>query len=514
MHKHRSHTLHLPRHRHSDKAPTPGHGDGNHAHPPGHGHAPRGHGKTAGTGILLLLALAQLMVILDISAVNVALPDLARDLGIGGGDLGWTITSYSLVFGSLLLLGGRAADLLGRRRVFLAGLGVFTVASLASTLATSEALFFAARAGQGLGAAMLSPAALSIITTTFQGPDRAKALGVWGAVGGAGAAIGVLLGGTLTELVDWRAIFLINLPVGLGVAIGAMRLIPADSARPGWRGLDLRGALVATVSLGAIVYALSQAADAGWTSAQTLGLGLAGLLGLAAFTALELRTRTPLLNIARLGEHGVGGGFAMMLAASAVLFGSFLLTSIYLQDVLGFGALETGLAFLPLAVIIGVGAHAGSHVVGHVGLRIAMAAAFALIAGGMLLLTGVDGSGSYVADVLPGMLVAGLGLGIALVGVALSVLTGAADHEAGMLSGLNTTGHEIGGSLGVAVLVTIATGAMGTGASAATVANGLGDAFLVSAIIAAAAGFVGLVVLPSAASFLPKLRVAPRVAIH
>jgi hypothetical protein len=204
----------------------------------------------------------------------------------------------------------------------------------------------------------------------------------------------------------------------------------------------------------------------------------------------------------------------MMLAASAVLFGSFLLTSIYLQDVLGTGALETGLAFLPMAVIIGLGAHLGSHLVGHAGLRIAMAIAFALIAAGMLLLAGVDADGSYVGDVLPGMLVAGLGLGIALVSVALSVLTGAADDEAGMLSGLNTTGHEIGGSLGVAVLVTIATGAIGTGASGASLADGLGDAFLVSGIIAAVAGVVALFVLPSAASFLPKLRLAPRVAIH
>jgi EmrB/QacA subfamily drug resistance transporter len=467
--------------------------------------------------LLLLLALAQLMVILDISAVNVALPELASDLDIAGSDVGWTITSYSLVFGSLLLLGGRAADLLGRRRVFLTGLGVFTVASLASALATSEAVFFAARAGQGLGAAMLSPAALSIITTSFHGPARAKALGVWGAVGGAGAAVGVLLGGTLTELVDWRAIFLINLPVGIGVALAAMKAVPADVARPRWRGLDLRGAVVATASLAALVYALSQATDAGWTSTQTLGLGFAGLAGLAAFAALELHAPKPLLNIARLGDRGVGGGFLMMLTASAVLFGSFLLTSMYLQEVLGTGALETGLAFLPMAVIIGLGAHLGSHLVGAAGLRIAMAAASALTAGGMLLLAGVDSPGSYLSDVLPGMLVAGLGLGIALVSVALSVLTGAGDDEAGMLSGLNTTGHEIGGSLGVAVLVTIATGAIettGGSASAADLASGLSDAFLVSGVIAAISGVVALVVLPSAASFLPKMRLAPRVAMH
>ena len=479
-------------------------------------HPSRSHKLHLHGALLLLLAVAQLMVILDISAVNVALPDLAEDLRISGGDLGWTITSYSLVFGSLLLLGGRAADLLGRRRVFLTGLGMFTVASLTSALAGSAAVFFAARAGQGLGAAMLSPAALSIITTSFHGPERAKALGVWGAVGGAGAAIGVLLGGTLTELVDWRAIFLINLPVGIAVAVGAMKTVPADVGRPRWGGLDLRGAAIATASVGALVYALSQAADAGWTSTQTLGLGLAGLVGLAVFAVVELRTRTPLLSISRLGERGVGGGFVMMLAASAILFGSFLLGSIYLQEVLGTGALQTGLAFLPMALIIGLGAHVGGHLIAHAGLRIAMAAAFALTAGGMLLLAGIDSHGSYLADVLPGMLVGGLGLGIALVSVALSVLTGAADDEAGMLSGLNTTGHEIGGSLGVAVLVTIATGAIGTSASASTagLVNGLGDAFLVSAIIAAAAGVIALFILPSAASFLPKLRVAPRVAIH
>jgi len=191
------------------------------------------------------------MVILDISAVNLALPDMARDLGIGGADVAWTITSYSLVFGSLLLLGGRAADLLGRRRVFLAGLTIFTLSSFASAIAASPEALFAARAGQGLGAALLSPSALSIITTAFKGPERTKALGAWGAVGGAGAAIGVLLGGALTSL-DWRAIFLINLPVGLVLALLARRIVPADAAPPSWRGLDLRGALVATTSLAAL----------------------------------------------------------------------------------------------------------------------------------------------------------------------------------------------------------------------------------------------------------------------
>src|SRR5947209_6263217 len=442
------------------------------------------------------------MVILDISAVNVALPDMAADLGLSGGQLSWAITSYSLVFGSLLLLGGRAADLLGRRRMFLTGLGVFSASSLVSALAGGAGVFFAARAGQGLGAAMLSPAALAIITSTFQGPERAKALGVWGAVGGAGAGIGVLAGGMLTEWVDWRAIFFVNLPIGLAVAAAIRHVVAPDDARPRWRGLDLPGAAVATGSLAAIVYALSQASGAGWTSTQTLGLGLGGLAGLGMFAAWETRARTPLLNVARLRDRDVGGGFLMMLTASSVLFGTFLLTSMYLQDVLGTGALETGLGFLPIAVTAGLGAHLGGHLVGHVGLRGAMPVAFGLTAVGTFLLSGVDANGSYAADVLPGIVIAGLGLGIALVSGALSVLTGAAEHETGMLSGLDTTGHEVGGSLGIAVLVTIATSPLASSATAAGLANGIGDAFLAASVIAVVAGIVAAAVLPSAASFL------------
>jgi EmrB/QacA subfamily drug resistance transporter len=451
------------------------------------------------------------MVILDISAVNLALPDMASDLGIGGADITWTITSYSLVFGSLLLLGGRAADLLGRRRVFLAGLTIFTLSSLASALAGGAGALFAARAGQGLGAALLSPAALSIITTTFTGSERTKALGAWGAVGGAGAAIGVLLGGALTEL-DWRAIFLINLPVGLVLAIIARRIVPADSARPSWRGLDLRGALIATTSLAGLVYAISQADSAGWTSAQTLGIGALALAGLAGFAALERRTAQPLLRVERLADRAVGGGFALMLAASAVLFGTFLLLSLYMQDVLGTGPLETGLAFLPLALAAGAGAHVGSQLVSRGGVRVPMAGAFAVSAAGLLLLSGADPDGSYLSDVLPGMLIAGLGLGVVLVAVAVAVLTGARDEESGMLSGLNTTGHEIGGSLGVAVLVTIATATVGgtpASGAAAGFATGIGNAFVAAAGLAIAAGLVALIVLPSARAFLPRLRLAP-----
>ena len=251
--------------------------------------------QKGGLALLFVLLVAQLMVILDITAVNIALPSLAQDLHMSGSDVSWTITSYSLIFGSLLLFGGRAADLLGRRRMFLTGLGVFTASSFASALASSAGTLFAARAGQGLGAAMLSPAALAIIMTTFKGHHRAKALAAWGAVGGAGAAIGVLVGGLLTELTDWRMIFYVNLPVAAALAIAALKIIPSDATKPRWRGLDLRGALIATSSLGAIVFAITQGESAGWTSLQTLAVGFGGLAGLATFAALERRTHAPLL---------------------------------------------------------------------------------------------------------------------------------------------------------------------------------------------------------------------------
>src|SRR3954451_2857537 len=240
-------------------------------------------GTAAPKRLLPLLLVAQLRVILDITAVNIAMPNIARDLHISGATISWTITAYSLVFGSLLLLGGRAADLLGRRRMVLTGLGIFTASSLASAMAGTASALFAARAGQGLGAAMLSPAALAIITSTFHGSRRAKELAAWGAVGGAGAAVGVLAGGVLTEVADWRMIFYVNLPVAAALAIATLKIIPADTRKPRWNGLDIPGALLATTSLGAIVFAITQAEGAGWTSIQTHVFGLGGIAGLAAF---------------------------------------------------------------------------------------------------------------------------------------------------------------------------------------------------------------------------------------
>jgi EmrB/QacA subfamily drug resistance transporter len=469
-------------------------------------HSGAAGGKASGA-LLGVLLVAQLMVILDITAVNIALPSLASDLQLGGSSISWIITSYSLIFGSLLLFGGRAADLLGRRRMFLAGLGIFSASSFASAMAGTAGTLFTARAGQGLGAALLSPAALAIIMTAFQGHQRAKALAAWGAVGGAGAAVGVLAGGVLTEFSDWRMIFYVNLPVAAMLVAAALKIVPADTQKPRWQGLDLRGALLATTSLGAIVFAITQADRVGWTSLQTLLVGLGGIVGLAAFAACEQHTDTPVLRIERLADRAVGGGLFLMLAAAGSIFGLFLLISLYLQNVLDMGPLATGVAFIPLAVSAGIGAHLAGHIVSHRGVRGPLAAAFAIAAGGMVLLAHVGQNGSYVADVLPGMLIAGLGLGIAVVSVSISILTGTHEEETGMISGLNSTGHEIGGTIGIAIFSTIAAG---TGVLAGPqAASGIAHAFVAAGVIAGVASLVALAVLPRSRHFLPKLRLNP-----
>src|SRR6476646_6215503 len=317
-----------------------------HHHKPKH---PKHHAAIDTTGtraarwLLPVLLVAQLMVILDITAVNIALPHIATDLHLSGSNISWTITSYSLIFGSLLLFGGRAADLLGRRRMFLTGLGIFTASSLASGMAGSAAMLFASRAGQGLGAAILSPAALSIITSAFQGSQRAKALSAWGAVGGAGAAVGVLVGGVLTQFTDWRTIFYVNLPVAAVLLIASLKVVPGDTQKPRWRGLDLAGAALATTSLAAIVYGITKAHAAGWTSIQTHVCGIGGLAGLAAFAIYELHIDAPLLRVERIADRAIGGGLVLMLATAGTIFGLFLLCSLYLQNVFGMGPLTTGL---------------------------------------------------------------------------------------------------------------------------------------------------------------------------
>ena len=484
-----------------------------HHHKPKHAKHETGteeHGTAAAAHrwLLPVLLVAQLMVILDITAVNIALPHIAGDLKMSGSTISWTITSYSLIFGSLLLFGGRAADLLGRRRMFLTGLGVFTASSFASAMAGSAAMLFTSRAGQGLGAAILSPAALSIVTSAFQGSQRAKALSAWGAVGGAGAAIGVLVGGVLTQFTDWRTIFYVNLPVAAVLLFASLKVVPADTQKPRWRGLDLAGAALATTSLAAIVYGITQAHSAGWTSIQTHICGIGGLVGLAAFAIYELHIEEPLLRVERIADRAIGGGLVLMLAVAGTLFGLFLLCSLYLQSVLGWGPLTTGLAFVPLAVAAGIGAHGAAHLVAKHGVRGPLAGAFAVSAIGMFLLSRVGAHGSYVIDVLPGMLIAGIALGVATVSVAMAVLTGARQEEAGMISGLSSTGHEIGGTLGIAIFSTIAAGSGAILGPQA--ASGIGHAFLIAAIVASLASVMALAILPRAQHFLAKLALNPQ----
>ena len=458
--------------------------------------------------LLPVLLVAQLMVILDITAVNIALPHIAMDLKMSGSTISWTITSYSLIFGSLLLFGGRAADLLGRRRMFVTGLGVFTASSFASAMAGSAAMLFASRAGQGLGAAILSPAALSIITSAYQGSRRAKALSAWGAVGGAGAAVGVLVGGVLTQFTDWRTIFYVNLPVAAVLLFASLKVVPADTQKPRWRGLDLAGAALATTSLAAIVYGITQAHSAGWTSIQTHVCGIGGLAGLAAFAIYELHIDKPLLRVERIADRAVGGGLVLMLAVAGTSFGLFLLCSLYLQNVLGWGPLTTGLAFVPLALSAGIGSHAAGHVISKHGVRGPLAGSFAVAAVGMFLLSRVGAHGSYLTDVLPGMLVAGVALGVATVSVSMAILTGTRQEENGMISGLNSTGHEIGGTLGIAIFSTIAAGSGAILGPQA--ASGIGDAFLVAALVASLASVMALALLPRAQHFLAKLALNPQ----
>jgi len=454
--------------------------------------------------LLILLSVAQFMVILDATVVNVALPSIARSLHFAPGSLQWVATSYVLVSGGLVLLGGRAADLAGRRRIFLAGLAVFTAASLASGLAPDPAALIAARAGQGLGAAMLTPAALSIITTAYSGAQRAAALGAWGALGGAGAAAGVLAGGLLTTWLGWRAVFLVNVPVGAVAGLLSLRMVPRSAAasRAG-RDLDLAGAALAVGGLVAATYAIAGAPSRGWVSAQTVLLVALAVALLAAFAVAERQARRPLLPPQLWRSRSLVAGVLVMFGATGILVGTFFLNSLYLQSVQHASALRTGLEFLPLTLVIGASAHLGSRLLPAAGSRVLMVTGLLLMGAGALLLTGVAPSSGYLTGLLPGLLVTGAGTGLVLPGAAVTALSGIAADQAGVASGLMTTAHEIGAALGVAVFSAVGLAVTGG------VAAGYRHGFTVAAAIAA-----GLAVIT--AVLAPAVRPAPgaRVAAH
>jgi EmrB/QacA subfamily drug resistance transporter len=437
-------------------------------------HDPAAHAPPrAPWSVLVLLCVAQFMVVLDVTVVNVALPSIGAALGFEAADLQWVVTAYVLFTGGLLLLGGRAADVLGRRRVFLVGLLVFTGASLASGLAPSAGALVAARAAQGLGAALLTPAALSIVTTTYHGPQRTAALTAWSAIGSAGAAAGVVLGGVLTTWLGWESVFLVNVPVGLAAAVLALRVVPAAPPARGPRRLDLPGAATVVAALAVFVYGLSGAAEDGWGSVQTpLLLALAGAL-LGAFLAIERTVARPLVPPPTWRRRTLVSGMAVMLGATGILVGALFVNSLHLQRVLGWSALETGLGFLPLVLAIAAGAHAASQLLPRAGGRIVAVAGLSLVAAGSLLLALAPARAGYAADLLPGLLLVGAGIGLAFPAASVTAMS-AVDHEgAGLASGLLTTAHEIGAALGVAVL------------SAVAVGGSVADGFLVAAVVAA-----------------------------
>lgn len=453
--------------------------------------------------VLILLSVAQFMVILDATVVNVALPSIGRSLHVAAGDLQWVVTAYVLLSGGLVLLGGRAADVAGRRRMFLAGLSVFTVASLASGLAPAAGALFAARAGQGLGAALLTPAALSIITTTYSGAQRAAALSVWGAIGGAGAGAGVLVGGMLTTWLGWRSVFLINVPVGVVAGLLSLHLIPRSRPARIRGELDLPGAVLATAGLVTGVYALAGARAHGWGSARTLLLLAVAVVLLAAFAVVERSVRRPLLPPGTWRTRSLVAGVVVMLGATGILVGTFFLNSLYLQDVQHAPALRAGLEFLPVTVVIGAGAHLASRLLPRAGTRVVAAAGLALMAGGALLLSAVSARSGYLTGLLPGLLIIGAGTGLVFPAVSVTAMSDVAADRAGLASGLMTTAHEIGAALGVAVFSVVAIAAGGGFAA------GYRHGFTVAAGVAA-----GLALLAAAA--IPAVRPADgaRLAVH
>jgi EmrB/QacA subfamily drug resistance transporter len=459
---------------------------------------------------LALLALAQFVVVLDASIMNIALPSIGKAFDTPTEDLSWVINAYVLTFGGFLLLGGRMADLLGRRRVFMAGLGLFGIASLAGGLSANEGQLIAARAAQGLGAAILAPSALALVTTIFrEGSERNKALSVWGAVAGAGGVAGVLLGGVLTDAFGWEAVLLVNVPIAVVAVALSPHLIDESRARLAHRSFDLLGASSVTAGLALLVYGLVEAAEAGWTSATSLGAFAGSAALLAAFVGVERRAQAPLVPFGIFRLRSVTGANLAMVLTGAAMFGLFFILSIYMQQVLGYDALEAGLAQLPLALSLVVSASAASPLVERVGVKPVLLVGLGLFAAGLGWLSLIPADGAFVADLLGPSLLVGIGLGLAFVPVTIAAVSGVAAGEAGLASGLINTTQQIGGALGLAVLVAIATSrtesALETGAAAPIAAT---EGFQVA--LAAGAGITALA-LVAAAIALPGRRTEGRV---
>jgi EmrB/QacA subfamily drug resistance transporter len=407
--------------------------------------------------VLALVCLAQFMVVLDATIVNVALPTLQQDLHFSPSSLQWVVNSYTLVFGGFLLLGGRASDLFGRKRLFLAGIVVFTAASVLDGLAPSSGFLIAARALQGFGAALVSPAALSIVTTTFpEGRMRTRAMGIWAAIAVGGGAVGLLLGGILTEYASWRWIFFVNIPVGLLAFIFATRFVP-ESRAPERRGFDLLGAFSVTGGLIVLVYAIVKVQAYGWISARTIGLLAVAVALLAAFVVTELRTRHPLVRLDIFRTRSLTAANTVMLAVGGGIFAIFYFATLYVQEILHLSPVQAGLGFLPLTAAIIAASGVAQQIIGpRVSVIPVALFGMATAAVGLILLSRVSADGSYLSDVLPGILVMGIGLGFTFVPLTLIGTTNVTADDAGLASGLFNTSQQVGGALGLAILSTIA----------------------------------------------------------
>jgi EmrB/QacA subfamily drug resistance transporter len=407
---------------------------------------------------LAVLGIAYLMVVLDISIVNVALPSIQEDLDFSESGLQWVVSGYALTFGGFLLLGGRAGDILGRRIIFMVGLALFSTFSLLCGLAWTAGVLVAARMLQGAAAAILSPSVFSITTVTFEeGSERNKALGVLGAIAGSGAAIGVLLGGILTEYVGWEWVFFVNVPIGLGALFFVRRFVRESKAPDLARHFDAWGATTITVGLILFVFALTRAPTVGWTSAQVILSFVGWAVLTAASIFIELRSPSPLVPLGIFRRRTLSAANAVGLILGMAVFGMFYLLSLYMQIVLGFSALETGLGYLAVALTAVVASGAAQALTTKMGAKPVLATGMALLAAGLILFTQISVDGSYVADLLPGFILIGVGLGFAFVPVSIAALAGATGEEAGLQSGLINTNQQIGGAIGLAILITIST---------------------------------------------------------
>jgi EmrB/QacA subfamily drug resistance transporter len=407
---------------------------------------------------LAVLSVAYLMVVLDVSIVNVALPSIQKELDFSTEDLQWVISGYALTFGGFLLLGGRTGDLLGRRRLFMLGLALFSICSLLCGLAVSAAMLIAARAAQGLAGAILSPSVFSIVSVTFrEGSERNKALGILGAIAGSGAAIGVLLGGILTEYVGWEWIFFVNVPIGLGTLFLVRRLVRESHAEGLAQHFDAAGALTVTASLTLLVYGLTQSTNVGWSSAQTIGVLMASAALMAAFLVIETRSLSPLVPLGFFRRRTPAGANLIGFGLGTMVFGMFFLLSLYMQQVLGFSALKTGVGYLAVALVAVAASGIAQALVTKVGVKPVLTFGLVLLGAGLAYFTQVSVNGSYVGDLLPGFLVIGVGLGFAFVPVSIAALAGATGRDAGLASGLINTTQQIGGALGLAIMTTVAT---------------------------------------------------------